>query len=267
MAVRCKECHHVAAKDEGYCPDCGAMYVDPEIVDDSLVGQVTARPKAPKKKGGGLFSSLFGAKTEDTPAPAAHATPVRGADVKETPLPEGVDRKDIQIRCQECKETTQIDDHDGYCPGCGAFYVQPFTYVTPQSQAAEREALQAEIDKQRQPKKTFDEMNDVEKLEHLHEKVNDTWDQLIKDRHVLNVKANECMQCFTAAGTIKSDDQFEVMESTVKQRYQNLEDFEILNREYRQLLDQFSAIHDKLTAARQELSVQQQKVKQTQGVS
>lgn len=267
MAVRCKECQYVAAKDEGYCPDCGAMYdANPEIVDDSLVGQTPVRSKPVKKKGGGLFSSLFGgSKSEAEHAPARHAVPA--GDVKETPLPEGVDRKDIQIRCQECKETTQIDNHDGYCPGCGAFYVQPFTYITPQSQAAEREALQAEIDKQSRPKKTFDEMNDMEKLEHLNEKVNDTWDQLIRDRHDLNVKANECMQCFTAAGTIKSDDQFEVMASTVKQRYQNLEDFEMLNREYRQLLDQFSAIHDKLVAARDELLTHQQKVKQAQGVS
>lgn len=265
MAVRCKECQHVAAKDEGYCPDCGAMYVDPEIVDDSLVGQAVARPKPAKKKGGGLFSSLFGGGKSESEATARPSyTP---EEVKETPLPEGVDRKDILIRCQECKETAQIDDHDGYCPSCGAFYVQPYTYVTPQSQAAEREALQAEIDKQRQPKKTFDQMNDMEKLEHLNEKVQDTWDQLIKDRHVLNVKANECMQCFTAAGTIKSDDQFEVMASTVKQRYQNLEDFDILNREYRQLLDQFSAIHDKLVEAREELTAHQQKVKQAQGVS
>ncbi len=263
MAVRCKECHHVAAKDEGYCPECGAMYVNPEIVDDSLVGQATSRPKPQKKKGGGLFSSLFGG-TKSEPEPT-HSTFTE--EVKETALPEGVAREDIRIRCQECKEVTQIDDHDGYCPGCGAFYVQPHEYITPDTLEAERQALQAEIDRQTQPDKSFDEMNDMEKLEHLSEKVADTWDQLIKDRHVLNVKANECMQCFTAAGTIKSEDQFEVMASTVKQRYQNLEDFEMLNREYRQLLDQFSEIHDKLVDARKAQAEQQQKVKQAQGVS
>ena len=262
MAVRCGECHHVAAKDEGYCPECGAMYVDPEIVDDSLVGQATARPKPEKKKGGGLFSSLFGGGKKAEEAPR-HA--VVTEEVKETPLPEGVAREDIRIRCQECQEVTPIDDHEGYCPSCGAFYVQPFQYITPETMAAEREALQAQIDKQRQPKKTFEQMDDMEKLEFLNEKVADTWDQLIKDRHVLNVKADECMRCFTAAGTIKSDDQFEVMASTVKQRHQNLEDFEMLNREYRQLLEQFSKIHEELVDARAELNAHQQKVKQ--GVS
>jgi DNA repair ATPase RecN len=109
-------------------------------------------------------------------------------------------------------------------------------------------------------------MNDQEKLAHLKEQVADTWDQIVKDRYVLNEKANECMQCFTAAGTIKSEDQYEVLASTIKQRYHNLQDFEIFHREYKQLLDQFNQLHEQLLAVRARYAEQMQGMEQPQPV-
>ncbi|PKL79206.1 MAG: hypothetical protein CVV27_02210 [Candidatus Melainabacteria bacterium HGW-Melainabacteria-1] len=240
------------------------MYVEPlEFVDESLAGKAPARPlKSEKKKaGGGLLASLFGSKAaepevDERPA----AAPAKASLAVSGQLPEGVARDQIQIRCQECKHLTGLDAHSGYCDNCGAFYVEPLEYVTPASLAAEREALQADLEKYRKVVKTFEEMNDTEKLAHLKEKVADTWDQIAKDRHVLNEKANECMQCFTAAGTIKSEDQYEVLASTIKQRYHNLKDFEIFHREYQQLLDQFNSLHQELLTARQAYSEQHHKV-------
>lgn len=266
-AVRCKECSFVAKENNGFCPDCGAMYVEPlEFVDESLAGKAAGKPlKPPKKKGGGLFASLFGSKSTEEENHNHHSSSVSSsAPPKMTQLPEGVPRDQIRIRCQECEHLTGIDAHEGYCPDCGAFFVDPVEYVTQESLAAEREALQTDIEKYKEVVKSFDEMSEAEKLTHLNEKVADTWDQIIKDRHVLNEKSNECMQCFTAAGTIKSEDQFEVMASMVKQRYVNLENFEIYFREYKQLLDDFNKIHDKLIEVRKQQAQQAQKVQQAQ---
>lgn len=259
MAVRCKECSFVAKEDEGFCPECGAMYVDPEIVDESEALKPQKTSVAPKKKSGGLFSSLFGGGKKDT----SHTeTPSSYSDEPQvSEMPDDVDRSEIKVRCKECKEITGVDDHDGYCPGCGAYFVEPMDYVTNDSLAAERAAQAEELEKYKNVKKDFSEMNDVEKLEYLDEKVEDQFDQLIRDRHVLNEKANECMQCFTAAGTIKSNDQFEVMASMVEQRFANLEDFEMLKTEYLRLLNEFKVSHDKLVEARQEFLEQQNKVK------
>jgi Zn finger protein HypA/HybF involved in hydrogenase expression len=260
-AVRCKECQFVSKENNGFCPECGAMYVEPlDYVDASLAGKAPAQVKVEKKKGG-LLASLFGGAKNDSKS--AESVSAR-SEVKprQTVLPDAP-RDQIRIRCQECEEMTGIDAHEGYCPNCGAFFVEPFDYVTQESLAAEREALQADISQYKPVHKSFEEMTDAEKLAHLKEKLADTWDQIVKDRYVLNEKANECMQCFTAAGTIKSEDQYEVLASTIKQRYHNLQDFEILNREYRQLLDQFNQLHEGLLQVHQEyaaLSAQTQQV-------
>ncbi|MEZ0367629.1 MAG: hypothetical protein ACAI44_00940 [Candidatus Sericytochromatia bacterium] len=241
------------------------MYVEPlEFVDESLVGKAPSRvaPKAEKKKGGGLLATLFGSKEDKDERPVVR--PAVTTSQKAGQLPEGVPREQIKLRCQECQHLAGIDAHSGYCDNCGAFYVEPLDYVTPQTLAAELEAQQADLEKYKPVEKTFEEMDDVEKLDHFKEKVADTWDQIVKDRYVLNEKANECMQCFTAAGTIKSEDQYEVLASMIKQRYQNLKDFEIFYREYQQLLDQFSGLHQELLAERKAFAEQQQKVRQTQ---
>lgn len=265
-AVRCKECQFVAKDNQGFCPECGAMYVEPlDYVDASLAGKATIQQvKVEKKKGGGLLASLFGSKPEETSRKVSHSVSDQAEPARQSVLPD-VPRDQIRIRCQECEEMTGLDDHQGYCPNCGAFYVEPFDYVTQQSLAAAREALQADISHYKPVEKRFDEMNDQEKLGHLKEKLADTWDQIIKDRYVLNEKANECMQCFTAAGTIKSEDQYEVLASTIKQRYHNLQDFEILNREYRQLLEQFNSLHDKLLQVQQEYAQLSQQMQQVPG--
>lgn len=261
-AVRCKECQFVSKENNGFCPECGAMYVEPlDYVDASLAGKAPAQVKVEKKKGG-LLASLFGSKSESESKLAASASAPLASKPRQTALPDAP-RDQIRLRCQECEEMTGIDDHEGYCPNCGAFFVEPFDYVTQESLAAEREALQADISQYKPVQKSFEEMSDAEKLAHLKEKLADTWDQIAKDRYVLNEKANECMQCFTAAGTIKSEDQYEVLASTIKQRYHNLQDFEILNREYRQLLEQFNRLHEELLHVHQEyaaLSAQTQQV-------
>jgi hypothetical protein len=249
-AIRCKECSFVASKNEGFCPECGAMYVEPfDLVDDSLVGQARPRATKPeKKKGGGLFSSLFGSSAKEdvsSEKPSSKASP---ATV--TPPPD-LPRDQIKIRCQECKHIVSLDGHDGYCPDCGAFFVEPHDYITEDILAAERAAAQAELKTYRPVEMSFEQMSPQEQLLHLKEQVADTWDSIIKDRHVLNEKANECMQCFTAAGTIKSEDQYEVMASMIKQRYHNLHDFELIYADYKRMLDEFSKVHDTLLAARE----------------
>lgn len=267
-AVRCKECSFVSKENNGFCPDCGAMYVEPlEFVDASLAGKAPGRTNKPvKKKGGGLFSSLFGSKPESVEAEAFNETSrsTRSQTEKMTSLPEGVPRDQIKIRCQECETLTGIDKHEGYCPDCGAFFVDPVEYVTAESLAAERQARQSDMERFKETHKTFEEMNDQEKLVYLEEEVHDIWDDIIKDRHVLNEKANECMQCFTAAGTIKSESQFEVMASMIKQRYVNKENFEIYLQEYQSLLDAFNAKHDTLVTARRNLSEFKQQIQETQ---
>ncbi|MGV3525551.1 MAG: hypothetical protein ACO1RX_15080 [Candidatus Sericytochromatia bacterium] len=265
-AVRCKECAFVAKQNDGFCPECGAMYVEPlDLVDDSLAGRAPARVKVEKKKGGGLFGFLSNSRPESrSESPVTQPQTVSSSPPRQSALPEGVPREQIKMRCGECKELSGIDEHSGYCPNCGAFYVEPHDYVTPESLAAEREALAQSLAKYERVKKSFEEMDDAEKAHHLKEKVADIWDQIVKDRHVLNEKANECMQCFTAAGTIKSDDQYEVLASMLKQREHNLKDFEILNREYRQLLEQFHLLHDSLLAARQAAAEHAQAMRQAQ---
>lgn len=269
-AVRCKECAFVAKENNGYCPECGAMYVEPlEIVDESLVGRAPARPKVEKKKGGGLLSSLFGGAKEEPASRPSSSSTTRSAGGAAMPasggkLPEGVPLDQVKIRCQECQHLGPVEGHSGYCDNCGAFYVEPLDYVTPDILAAEVKSQQADLEKYKRVVKTFDEMDHGEKLHHLKEKVADTWDQIAKDRHVLNEKANECMQCFTAAGTIKSDEQYEVLASMIKQRYHNLKDFEIFYREYKQLLDQFNELHEQLLVARQAYTDQDRQAKPAQ---
>jgi ribosomal protein S27E len=266
-AVRCKECLFVAAKNEGFCPECGAMYVEPlDLVDESEALKSVSRPayRPEKKKGGGLFGSLFGgSKGEKTEtASVTAAAPSRPA----SPPPDiaNIPRDQLKIRCQECKHITAADGHDDYCPSCGAFFVEPLTYVTPEMLAAEAEQKQAEIAVFKKQVKTFAEMSPQEQLNHLKEDIADIWDKITKDRHVLNVKANECMQCFTAAGTIKTDNPNEELASMIKQRYHNLQEFEMLNTEYRRMLDAFSAEHDRLRAAQQRYAEHEQALKAAQ---
>lgn len=240
------------------------MYVEPlDHVDDSMAGQSGPRPKAAKKKGGGLLASLFGGGRREEEEAMARASSAPAQEQTTSELPEGVPRSEIKVRCQECDYITGIDDHDGFCPDCGAFYVEPITYVTADSLKAELEAQRMDLDKYKEVEKSFDEMNDAEKLEHLKENVADLWDQIAKDRYVLNEKANECMQCFTAAGTIKSEDQYEVLASMIKQRHQNLEDFEIFHREYKQLLAEFETLHKKLLDAQKAYQEQQAKMQES----
>lgn len=52
-AVRCKECAFVAKKNDGFCPECGAMYVEPlDLVDESLAGRARPGLRSRRKKAG-----------------------------------------------------------------------------------------------------------------------------------------------------------------------------------------------------------------------
>jgi hypothetical protein len=130
------------------------MYVEPlEFVDDSLIGKAPSRPK-PEKKKGGLFSALFAPKSEPPEVERAKSS-AASAPVSSSQLPD-LPRDQIRMRCQECNELTGLDQHEGYCPNCGAFFVEPFDYVTADSLAAERESLLDDIEKYKQREKTFD---------------------------------------------------------------------------------------------------------------
>lgn len=262
-AIRCKACHFVAATNQGFCPECGAMYIEPFDYVDANAAITNAAPKVEKKKKGGLLASLFGGgrRQEPTLEPGIQSQPASSPSLTSA-LPPDLPQDQLKIRCQECRHIVLMGEQDGFCPDCGAFFVEPYEYVTEEMLAQEKAAAQAEIDNYRPVEKPFEEMNDHEKLVFLKEKLADAWDQIIKDRHVLNEKANECMQCFTAAGTIKSEDQYEVLASTIKQRYHNLQDFELVYADYKRLLAAFSKSHETLLQVRAEYLAHEARMKQ-----
>ena len=86
--------------------------------------------------------------------------------------------------------------------------------------------------------KPFEEMTQEEKVTFLKEQIEDLRDRTVTQRHFLTEKANECMQCFTSAGSIRSNDHDEVLGSIIKRRFDNLDEFEVLFIEYKRMLDE-----------------------------
>lgn len=245
-AIRCQECRAVFKEDNGYCPECGAMYQEAQWVDEAMLSQEKPAYTAPPLKKKGLFSSLFGAgKAEDD---LAHAT--RSSEpVAPSVTLSAEELASSYIRCKECQSMEPADSHGDYCNECGAFFTQPFDFVTQQSIQDAKAREQAEAEALIPVDKNFDEMEPAEQLDHLKEQIADIYDDIIKQRFVMNEKANECMQCFTAAGTLKSQNEMEVMASMLKQRRENLKPFEVVFIEYQRMLAKIEATHQDMVAA------------------
>lgn len=148
-----------------------------------------------------------------------------------------------KIKCKECRSVAE--ETESYCPECGAIFSQPFVYVDDEKKIAEAVAPKA---------KSLDEMTSDEKAHLLSEKCHDIRDELVKLRHEINEKANECMRCFTAAGIAKAKDFDDDMANILYKRNENLEDSEMVTAEYKQILNKISSKLSALEEAKEELA-------------
>jgi hypothetical protein len=137
-----------------------------------------------------------------------------------------------KIKCKECRSVAE--ETETYCPECGAIFREPFTYVEDEKKLAEAVAPKA---------KSPEEMTVDDHIHSLDEKCHDIRDELVKFRHDINEKANECMRCFTAAGIARAKAFDDDIANILYKRKENLEDIEVVLLEYRQIL---TKIEDKL---------------------
>lgn len=272
-AVRCQECRSIVPESDGFCEDCGAVFTEPlEYVDESYLEQKKEQKKQKKEKKakkGGFFSALFGS-SDDFDHPLMSDAPLKPDESLRTQAEEAEDGlevelsfDDLKIRCQECSETVLANDHEGFCPDCGAYFVKPYQYVSKESE--QKKAAASYIPLAPEESKSFEDMNDQEKLNFLKEKAEDIRDDLNNKRHHLNEKANECMQCFTAAGTLRSQDIDEVYSSMIKKRFENLSDFEVLFVEYKRQLEEFKDSFNTMITVKKEYVDFHQKVAPPEG--
>jgi len=150
-----------------------------------------------------------------------------------------------KIKCRECKSIAE--ETETYCPECGAIFVQPFLYLE-----AEKKKEQDLIASATQ-KKSPEQMNKEEKLKFLDEKCHDIRDELVKLRHHINEKANECMRCFTAAGIARANNFDDDIANMVYKRKENLEDIDLVLAEYRVLLQKMDTFMIELENAKEEV--------------
>ena len=154
-AIRCKECRFVAAENTGFCPECGAVYVEPfEYVDESFISQKSTKVEKPNKKRIGFLSALFSKDADDWDDPLVETSTEEVID----PGLQTVDLsfEGLKIRCQECRNTVLANDHEGYCPDCGAFFVKPYDYVTEEETKSKRPPTLVML----QADKPFEELSD-----------------------------------------------------------------------------------------------------------
>jgi RNA polymerase subunit RPABC4/transcription elongation factor Spt4 len=150
-----------------------------------------------------------------------------------------------QIKCKECSFITE--ETETYCPECGALFVKPFLYIDEEKKIAE------EFAKKTEPKLDTDSFD--YKLKLLEEKCMDIRDELVKIRHLLNEKSNECQRCFTAAGISKANNFDDDIGNIVYKRKENLEEIDILLMEYRKLLNQLEQKYIELENSKEELEL------------
>lgn len=147
-----------------------------------------------------------------------------------------------KIRCKECGSAAEETEH--YCPDCGAIFVAPFTYVDQEKKIAEAVAPKT---------KSLEEMSFEERVHVLDEKCHDIRDELVRLKHELNEKANECMRCFTAAGIARAKDFDDDIANMLYKRRENMEDSEMIVNEYNALLSKMESKLRDLEEAKEEL--------------
>ncbi|MEK7433584.1 MAG: hypothetical protein AABZ74_10670 [Cyanobacteriota bacterium] len=147
-----------------------------------------------------------------------------------------------KIKCKECRSIAE--ETESYCPECGAIFVKPFVYVEDEMKAALAAAPKA---------KDPSQMTKDDHIHQLNEKCHDIRDELVKLKHAITEKSNECMRCFTSAGIAKAKDFDDDVENLVYKRKENLADFDILVMEYRKILTKIENQMIDLNKAKEDL--------------
>lgn len=248
--IRCNQCRSACDEKDGFCKECGAVFTEPIVyITDEEAKVSVLNPISPKKEKKKWFSSLFASfKSEegaDDPEYKEKLEQIDNDIINKDLTSESVGKR--KIRCNECKTSVFETEHEGFCPECGAIFTPPYTYVTYEQEQFEKESQKVEkkpvfpsIVHPKEPDKNFELMSLEEKQKYLLEKLHDIRDKTVNQRYWLNEKANECMQCFTSAGAMKSNDYDEVLASMIKRRYENLEEFEVVFIEYKRMLDELN---------------------------
>ena len=259
--VRCNECKKITEEKEGFCEECGALFQGPltyvteeEIEAAEQSKRLAEGPK--KKKSNGLFGFLK--KTfevndrlteNDDDETKNRSTDDDDDEEIDTSVLDAKPLSERKIRCNECRAVS-LGIGNGYCGDCGAIFVPPYTYADiEKTSKKEKEQVAKFIQSLASSKKTpkpFNEMNIEEKIKFLNENIEDLRDKTVTQRHFITEKSNECMQCFTSAGSIRSNDHDEVLASIIKRRFDNLAEFDPTYIEYKRMLEELKETFEEL---------------------
>ena len=78
-------------------------------------------------------------------------------------------------------------------------------------------------------------------------------DEANNHRRILTDKANACMQCFTAAGAMPTQDPDETIRNIIERRRENLAEFDEAFVEYKKVLDELEGSYKELMETKAKL--------------